>query len=178
MPLSLIERIRTFYLQCVALVFWEDFLLDILKRLRTRPAHGPASTQTNKYTIFFYHRRRDCSKDAPRCRLRAAAKDRSSSRPAAALSRLGSAQTPAVVVHDGLLVRVDHLAAPNTKSSPSMVLMNPAADEPLLELVERSLSGELHASRSAPAPPTWPWQSNLRAVVSLFRGRFRAPRAT
>ena len=85
------------------------------------------------------------------------------------MSRLGSAQTPAVVVDDGLLVLdVDHLAAPNTKSSPSMVLMNPAADKLLLDLVERSLSGQLHASRSPPAPPTWPWQSNLRAVVSLF----------
>ena len=59
-----------------------------------------------------------------------------------------------------------------------MVLMKPAADELLLELVERSLSVELHASRSPPAPPTWPWQSKLRAVVSLFRGRFLAPRGT
>ena len=52
------------------------------------------------------------------------------------------------------------LAAPNTLSNPSMVLMKPAADELLLELVERSLSVELHASRSPPAPPTWPSQPN------------------
>ena len=84
-----------------------------------------------------------------------------------------------MVADDGLLVLgVDHLAAPNTKSSPSMVLMKPAADELLLELVERSLSVELHASRSPPAPPTWPWQSKLRAVVSLFRGRFPTHRGT
>ena len=52
-----------------------------------------------------------------------------------------------MAVHDGLLVLgVDNLAAPNTESSSSMVLMKPAADELLLELVERSLSVELQAS--------------------------------
>ena len=60
-----------------------------------------------------------------------------------------------MVADDGLLVLgVDHLAAPNTLSNPSMVLIKPAADELLLELVERSLSVERQAFGNAEPPPT------------------------
>ena len=48
-------------------------------------------------------RRRALAEDAPRCGLRAPTKAHTSSRPPAALSRLGSAQTHAVVEDDGLL---------------------------------------------------------------------------
>ena len=55
---------------------------------------------------------------------------------------------------------------PNTRSSPSMVLMNLAADKLSFSTSwKRSLSGQLHASGSPPPPPTWPWQSKLRACV-------------
>ena len=66
-----------------------------------------------------------------------------------------------------------------------MVPMKPAADKLLLDLVERSLSGELHASGFASASAHVPQAVQLKSgtvVVSLYRhvyrGRFRAPRGT
>ena len=49
-----------------------------------------------------------------------------------------------------------------------MVLMNPAADKLLLDLVERSLSGELHASGFASASAHLPQAVQLKGGSKPF----------
>ena len=70
------------------------------------------------------------------------------------------------------------MTAPLMRRCPSMVPMKPAAEGEVLDSLRRSLSGrdDMPRARLRRCPPAG--SPTLRAVVSLFRGRFPTHRGT
>ena len=122
------------------------------------------------------------AEDAPRCWLGAAAKDRSSWPPAAAMPALkwsDARRGPrSCTARDLLELEESRMTAPLMRRCPSMVPTRPAAEGEVLDSLRRSLSGEddMPRARLRRCPPAG--SPTLRAVVSLFRGRFPTHRGT